>query len=395
MITLGRLTVIDADGRRHVYEGEPVSELVPVTLKIHDPKLYWTLALRPTLVAGEAYMDGTLTVEEGTLYDFLALAGENLHRMDARYSPGERLASFGRFFQQWNPVRIAKKNVSHHYDLSDALYNLFLDEDRQYSCAYFATPDTPLDEAQKAKKRHIMAKLLLEPGQKVLDIGCGWGGLALSIAREVDCEVTGITLSEEQLKVARRRAEEAQLAHKVQFLLCDYRELTGKFDRIVSVGMFEHVGVTHYRTFFNRVRDLLTENGVALLHSIGRAHGSGSTNPWIRKYIFPGGYTPALSEVMPAIERAELYTTDIELLYPHYADTLRQWSKRFAERRSEAVKLYDERFCRMWEFYLAGSESAFRHLGQMVFQIQMSKGFRSVPRIRDYIRTKEQTYLRA
>jgi len=385
LMRCGRLTVIDANGTVHVFEGEPVEGLRPVTARLHDKALHWKVALRPALATGEAYMDGTLTIEDGDLYDFLALASENMHRADRQFSPGERLSAVLRRLQQWNPIDVAKKNVAHHYDLSGALYDLFLDLDRQYSCAYFATPDLSIDDAQMAKKRHIMAKLLLAPGQRVLDIGCGWGGLALSIARAADVEVTGITLSEEQLKVAQRRAEEAQLAHKVRFLMCDYRQVTGKFDRIVSVGMFEHVGVGHFRAFFDTVRDRLTDVGVALLHSIGRTHGPGATNPWIRKYIFPGGYTPALSEVLPAVERTGLFVTDIELLHPHYADTLRAWRGRFMARRDEALKLYDERFCRMWEFYLAGAEAAFRHQGQMVFQMQMATRVENVPRTRDYI----------
>ncbi len=391
LVRCGRLTVIDANGETHIFEGEPVAGLAPVTVRLHDRRLHWRLAIRPALAVGEAYMDGTLTVEQGTLYDFIALASENLHRADPRFSPGERLYALLRRFQQWNPVRNAKRNVAHHYDLSDQLYALFLDKDRQYSCAYFAEPDMSIDDAQEAKKRHILSKLLLKPGQRVLDIGSGWGGLALSIARAADVEVTGITLSEEQLKVAQRRAAEEQLAHRVRFLLCDYRQATGQFDRIVSVGMFEHVGVGFYRAFFETLRDRLTETGVALLHSIGRAHGPGATNPWIRKYIFPGGYTPALSEVLPEVERSGLYVTDIELLHPHYADTLRAWRNRFVSHWAEAAKLYDERFCRMWEFYLAGAEAAFRHQGQMVFQMQMAKKASSVPRTRDYISASERT----
>jgi len=389
IVTCGTLTVIDANGATHRYEGEAVPGLVPVTIKLHDKSLHWKLALRPTLVVGEAFMDGTLTIEEGTLYDFLAMASENIHRADKRFSPGERFSAIFRFLQQWNPVDKSKKNVAHHYDLSGGLYDLFLDSDRQYSCAYFPTPDLTIDEAQVAKRKHIISKLLLAPGQRVLDIGCGWGGLALSIAKVADVEVTGITLSEEQLKVAQRRAEEAQLAHKVHFLLCDYRNLTGQFDRIVSVGMFEHVGVVQFRQFFETVRDRLTDAGVALLHSIGRAHGPGATNAWIRKYIFPGGYTPALSEVLPEVERSGLYVTDIELLQLHYAETLRAWRKRFMARRDEAIKLYDEKFARMWEFYLAGAETAFRHQGQMVFQMQMAKRNDVTPWSRDYIAATE------
>jgi cyclopropane-fatty-acyl-phospholipid synthase len=382
LIRYGRLTVIDANGKPRVYQGKPMEGFPPVTIRLHDRSIHWRLPVRPALTVGESYMDGTLTIEDGTLYDFLALVSENIHRFDRRYSPGERYSAMLRRFQQWNPVSSSKHNVAHHYDLSESLYDLFLDADRQYSCGYFPIAGISLEEAQRAKKNRIMAKLLLRPGQKVLDIGSGWGGLALSMAAEWDVDVTGITLSEEQLKAAQRRADAAQLTHRVRFRLCDYRELSGRFDRIVSVGMFEHVGIGHFQTFFNRVRDLLTDNGIALLHSIGRSAGPGATNPWIRKYIFPGAYTPALSEVLPRVERTGLIVTDIELLFPHYADTLRHWAKRFAEHRTAVAKLYDERFCRMWEFYLAGAETAFRHQGLMVFQMQMAKNFADVPRIR-------------
>ena len=390
LMSCGRLTVIDAAGAAHVFEGASVPGLVPVTVRLHDKSLHWKLALRPALAVGEAYMDGTLTIEEGNAYDFLALAGENIHRADARFAPGERLRALIRVLQQWNPVDVSRRNVAHHYDLSGALYDLFLDQDHQYSCAYFSSPDISIDEAQAAKKRHIIAKLLLQPGQRVLDIGCGWGGLALSIAKAADVEVTGITLSEEQIKVAQRRAEEAQLSHRVRFLLCDYRNLTGQFDRIVSVGMFEHVGVVHYRTFFNMVRDRLTDAGVALLHSIGRSHGAGATNPWIRKYIFPGGYVPALSEVLPAVEQTGLYATDIEFLFPTMPTRCAPGAPASWRGATRRCKLYDERFCRMWEFYLAGAETAFRQQGQMVFQMQLAKHFANVPRMRDYIARDEQ-----
>jgi cyclopropane-fatty-acyl-phospholipid synthase len=389
LIRYGRLTIIDADGISHLYEGGALDGFPSAVIRLHDRSIHWKLPLRPALTVGESYMDGTLTIEDGTLYDFLALVSENMHRLDRRYSPGERCFALLRYLQQWNPVSWSQRNVAHHYDLSGDLYDLFLDVDRQYSCAYFPTVDMSLEEAQIAKKNHIMAKLLLRPGQRVLDIGCGWGGLALSMARQYDVDVTGITLSEEQLKVAQNRAQEAQLSHKVRFHLCDYRQLSGQFDRIVSVGMFEHVGIGHFQTFFNRLHQLLTDNGIALLHSIGRSAGSGSTNPWIRKYIFPGGYTPALSEVLPRVEQSGLMVTDIELLFSHYADTLHHWAKRFARHRAEAAKIYDERFCRMWEFYLAGAETAFRHQGLMVFQMQMAKRFADVPRTRDYIAAYE------
>ncbi len=392
LVRYGRLTVVDARNRTHVFEGRPAPGLRPVTIRLHDPGLHWRLPLRPAMVAGEAYMNGTLTVEDGDIYDFIALANENINRGAARFSPGARLGSLVRRLQQWNPVTISRRNVAHHYDLSGALYDLFLDPDRQYSCAYFVDATATLEQAQLAKKRHIMAKLLLQPGQKVLDIGCGWGGLALTLAREAEVEVTGITLSEEQLRVAQRRAEEAQLSHRVRFQLADYRELEGRFDRIVSVGMFEHVGITHYRTFFRRMRELMTDAGLALLHAIGRSDGPGTTNPWMRKYIFPGGYSPALSEVLGAVERTGLFVSDIEILRPHYAETLRHWRNRFAEHRAQAAALYDERFCRMWEFYLAGSETAFRHQDHMVWQMQLTRRPETAPRTRDYIGLAEASY---
>ncbi|HLN24455.1 MAG TPA: cyclopropane-fatty-acyl-phospholipid synthase family protein [Patescibacteria group bacterium] len=392
LLRYGRLTVVDAWGGSHVFDGAAVASLAPVTIRLRDPRLHWRLAVQPSMAVGEAYMDGTLTVEQGSLYDFLALVTENIQRADNRYGPQERWSHLIRRLQQWNPIALARRNVAHHYDLSEEFYGLFLDTDRQYSCAYFSEPGITLDQAQAAKKRHIMAKLLLRPGQTVLDIGCGWGGLALSLARDADCQVTAVTLSEQQLRIARRRADEAQLSHKVRFLLCDYREIAGRFDRIVSVGMFEHVGVSHYHTFFRRLHDLLDDNGVALLHSIGRSTGSGATNPWIRKYIFPGGYSPALSDVLPAVEASGLMISDIEILRPHYALTLRQWRARFAERRTQAAALYDERFCRMWEFYLAGAETAFRHQGHMVFQMQLTRSTDAVPPTRDYIGAAEKSY---
>ena len=393
-IRFGRLTVVDADGRRHEFGGPPIEGIPCVTIRLHDRRLHSRLAFHPSLSVGEAYMDGTLTIEEGGLQAFLDLCAENLLRAGniSALTLAERGARLFRRLQQYNPAKRAKSNAAHHYDLSSELYSLFLDADRQYSCAYFDGPDMSLDAAQAAKKRHIAAKLLLRPGQKLLDIGSGWGGLGLSLARQADVEVTGITLSEEQLTVARRRADEAQLAHKVRFELRDYRHQTGSFDRIVSVGMFEHVGVNHYLAFFRKWRDLLREDGVGLLHSIGRSDGPGSTNPWVRKYIFPGGYCPALSEALAAVEKAGLLVTDIEVLRLHYADTLRDWARRFQANRDKVATLYDERFCRMWEFYLAGSEAAFRHQGMMVFQMQLARRQDAVPLTRDYIADWERTH---
>lgn len=385
LVRRGTLRLTDARGRRYEFGDGTEPKL---TMRLTDPSLHWKLALHPRLYLGEAYMDGTLVVEEGDVFGLLDLLCSNAAASLGRgmLSPiWNGCGTFLRTLQQWNPVSKSRSNVAHHYDLSDALYELFLDRDRQYSCGYFERPDDDLETAQDAKKRHIAAKLLLRPGMKVLDIGSGWGGLALYLARETGADVTGLTLSEEQHKVATRRAAQAGLADKVRFHLRDYRQETGRYDRIVSVGMFEHVGVPQYGAFFDKLRELLAPNGVALLHSIGRMDGPGATNPWIRKYIFPGGYSPALSEVLPVIEKTGLWVTDIEVLRLHYASTLRHWRRRFRQNWDKVKALYDERFCRMWEFYLAGSEVAFRHMGHMVFQMQISKALETVPLTRDYI----------
>ncbi len=383
-IRIGRLTLIDAAGRRYVFDGGPG----PIaSIRLHDPALHWRLLASPRLCVPEAYMNGTLTVEEGSLYDFVDVLCANDAELDE--SLPMRLAAVGkraaRRVYQYNPVRRSRRNVAHHYDLSDQLYELFLDRDRQYSCAYFGSANDDIDTAQQNKKRHIAAKLLLQAGQRVLDIGSGWGGLALYLAGECGVDVTGLTLSEEQLKVANRRAAAAGLADRVRFHLSDYREESGRYDRIVSVGMFEHVGVNQYPAFFRKLRELLSPDGVALLHSIGRMDGPGATNPWMRKYIFPGGYSPALSEVVPHAERARLWITDIEILRLHYAETLRAWRGRFEHHRDRIRALYDERFCRMWEMYLVGSELAFRRGGHLVFQMQLAKAVETVPLTRDYM----------
>ena len=343
--------------------------------------------MRPRLYLPEAFVDGTLTIEEGSLYDLVDLLQANIEAMPEgvlwRLLNGSY--TFLRRVHQYNPLARARQNVAHHYDLSDQLYELFLDRDRQYSCAYFCGEDDDLDQAQLNKKQHIAAKLMIEPGHKVLDIGSGWGGLALYLAGECGADVTGLTLSVEQHKTATRRAAAAGLSDRVHFHLRDYREQTGEFDRIVSVGMFEHVGLNHYGAFFAKVKSLLAADGVALLHSIGRMDGPGSTAPWIRKYIFPGGYVPALSEVLPVVERQRLWITDIEILRLHYARTLRAWRRRFEQNRDRIKAIYDERFCRMWEMYLVGSEIAFRRGGHMVFQMQFAKTLDAVPLIRDYM----------
>jgi cyclopropane-fatty-acyl-phospholipid synthase len=386
LVTVGTLRVIDAGGRIHTFGGRAAGPVAAI--RLHDRRVGRELFWNPRLKAGEAYMDGRLTVEDGfDIYDFIDVIAVNM--AVAPPSPYRPLylgfGNFMRALQQWNPVDRARKHVAHHYDLSDALYDLFLDKDRQYSCAYFTAPGVDLETAQLDKKRHLAAKLRIEPGHRVLDIGSGWGGLALFLAAECGAAATGLTLSQEQLKVAQRRALAEGLADRVSFHLRDYREEAGTYDRIVSVGMFEHVGVPHYRAFFEKIRDLLAEDGVAVLHSIGRADGPGRTNPWMRKYIFPGGYAPALSEVLPHIERAGLWMTDVEILRLHYAETLRRWRERFAANRDKVRALYDERFCRMWEFYLAGSEIAFRRQDHMNFQIQLTRRVDALPLTRDYI----------
>ena len=391
VIRIGRLTLVDAAGRRHVFEGTPGPA---ASVRLHDPALHRKLLISPRLAVPEAYMDGTLTIEDGTLYDLIDVLTTNDTELDG--APAMRLHAAAtrlmRRVYQYNPARRARRNVAHHYDLSDELYGLFLDRDRQYSCAYFRSPQDGLDTAQCNKKAHIAAKLLLRPGQRVLDIGSGWGGLALYLAAECGADVTGLTLSEEQLKVANRRAASAGLADRVRFFLRDYREETGRYDRIVSVGMFEHVGVGYYDAFFSKCATLLADDGVMVLHSIGRSEGPGVTNPWIAKYIFPGGYIPALSEVLPEIERAGLLVTDIEILRLHYAETLKAWRERFLAHREDAERIYDPRFVRMWEFYLAASEMSFREQNMMVMQIQLTKRQGIIPINRDYISQEERRF---
>jgi cyclopropane-fatty-acyl-phospholipid synthase len=385
LIRVGTLTVTDAGGRRHVFSGAPGPA---VAIRLHDPALPRRLFFNPSLALGEAYTDGTLTIENGgSLYNLLDLLCLNVGRVGLHPFNRARIAieRLFRRFDQFNPITKARANVAHHYDLSGELYELFLDSDRQYSCAYFRTGGEDLETAQIDKKRHIAAKLLLKPGQKVLDIGSGWGGLALHLAREHGVEVTGLTLSSEQLAYAEARARREGLADRVRFALRDYRDETGIYDRIVSVGMFEHVGINHYRQFFAQIRDRLTPDGIALLHTIGRTQRPGRTDPWIRKYIFPGGYIPALSEIARAVEHTGIETTDVEILRLHYAETLRHWRQRFLANHARAAAIYDERFCRMWEFYLAVSEVSFRHLDSAVFQIQMAKRRDAVPLVRDYL----------
>ncbi|HEY4343505.1 MAG TPA: cyclopropane-fatty-acyl-phospholipid synthase family protein [Parvibaculum sp.] len=386
----GSLRVIDYNGLSQSY-GDGTGRAL--TIRLHDRGPHLGLAVNPYLKLGEAYMDGTLTVDEpGSIYDLLDLILGNLgtsypSRAFKIYAGLRRLK---RRIDQHNPIGKAQKNVAHHYDLDGGIYDLFLDADKQYSCAYYAHPGMSLEEAQLAKKRHVIAKLAIAPGMRVLDIGCGWGGLALTLAEETGAEVVGVTLSREQHKVAVARAAERGLSDRVKFHLQDYRTLEPSFDRIVSVGMFEHVGVGHYAEYFNSVERLLTPDGIALIHTIGRLDPPGATNPWIAKYIFPGGYIPALSEMAAAVEKTGLLMTDLEVLRLHYAETLREWRKRFMARRDEALKIYDERFCRMWEFYLAGSETSFRHEGMVNFQLQITRKIDTLPITRDYMAESER-----
>jgi len=389
MIKIGKLTLIDANGKTHVFQGAPGPAC---TIRFHDRSLHWRMLVNPKLAFGEGWMDEKITCDDGTIYEVLDLMGQNMAYLERHPSQiwREKLGALARFIHTYNPVHRARQNVAHHYDLSGALYDLFLDKDRQYSCAYFASDNDNLETAQANKKLHLAAKLLLQPGQKLLDIGSGWGGLALYLAKLGGVDATGVTLSTEQHKMSQERAAAAGLSERVRFHLRDYREQQGPFDRIVSVGMFEHVGAAHYREFFRKVKDLLTDDGVMLLHAIGRMEPPGSTNPWLRKYIFPGGYTPALSEVLKAVENAGLWVTDMEILRLHYASTLREWRRRFNANRQKAEALYDARFCRMWDFYLAGCEVAFRYMNQMVFQLQITKRQDAVPLTRDYITNFEQ-----
>ncbi|MGO9133753.1 MAG: class I SAM-dependent methyltransferase [Methylovirgula sp.] len=387
LIVSGSLDVVTATGQRFT-----VGDGTAAPAEVHFKDLWAELAFirNPGLRFGELYMDGRVAVTRGTIYDVLALAARNIERF--KEFPWLRAVERLRYVLRGlihNRQDQARRNTAHHYDLDGRLYQLFLDQDRQYSCAYFERDGGTLDDAQLAKKRHIAAKLLIEAGDKVLDIGCGWGGMALYLAQICDAHVTGITLSQEQHSVALQRAIDAGQESKTEFLLQDYREIDERFDRIVSVGMFEHVGLGSYDAYFQQIARLLDDDGVALLHTIGHSSAPSPTNPWVAKYIFPGGYIPSLSDIMPAVERAGLIVSDIEILRLHYAETLKHWRERFAAHRKEAAALYDERFCRMWEFYLAGCECTFRYEGTVVFQIQLAKRIDTVPITRDYIAARE------
>lgn len=388
-MTRGNLTVISSTGETKAF-GDGTGPAV--TVRFNSARAERGVATDPALKVGEHYMDGEIDLLQGTIYDLVMLGYANAGRdlMPAMWMKAlERMRIVFRRLQQINTPGKSRGNVQRHYDLSADLYRLFLDSDMQYSCAYFPTPDTTLAQAQLLKKRHIAAKLMVAEGMDLLDIGCGWGGMGLYLARVAAANVQGVTLSDEQLAVANRRAAAEGLEERARFRLQDYREIAADFDRIVSVGMFEHVGVNHFDTFFQKAASMLRPDGVMLLHTIGRADPPGGTNPFLHRYIFPGGYIPALSEIMRAVEHARLIVTDVEVLRLHYAETLRAWRRNFMARREEAMALYDEAFCRMWEFYLAGSEASFREGAMVVYQLQLAHRVDVVPITRNYIGAEE------
>ena len=377
--------LVDANSKKYII-GSPQKK-TPIKLKILNKKLHYKLLYRPDLYFGEAYSDGDIVIENGTLTEFLDLALMNIGRGEINFFSHliNKLSGSYRYLTNFNFIKKSKMNVSHHYDLSDDLYDLFLDKKRQYSCGYFKNENDTLEDAQNNKIQHIIKKLNIQSNQKVLDIGCGWGSLAIDIAKSVNCEVTGITLSQNQLDYCLKKAKELNLENQVTFKLMDYRELDEKFDRIVSVGMFEHVGRKFYKKFFKQVEKLLSNNGISLIHTIGSVNPPRDPHPWVTKYIFPGGYTPSLSEVTTPIEKAGLVVSDIEVLKLHYSHTLRHWKENCIKNKEKIVKMYDERFFRMWEFYLAGCEIAFKWGDQVVYQFQLTKSYTSTPITRDYI----------
>ena len=377
--------LLDANSNNYVI-GNPKKQN-PIKLKLLDKSLHYKLLLYPDLFLGEAYSNGTAVIENGTLTEFLDIALKNVGRNETNTLSQflNKLRGTYRFLTNFNLVKKSKSNVAHHYDISEDLYELFLDSKRQYSCAYFKNENDDLETAQTNKIKHIIKKLNLKPNQRVLDIGSGWGSLAIEIAKESQCEIVGITLSENQLEYSKKKAKELNLENQVEFRLMDYRQLDEKFDRVVSVGMFEHVGRKFYKNYFNQVSNLLNDDGIALIHTIGSANPPRDPQPWITKYIFPGGYTPSLSEVAKPIEKSGLVISDIEVLRMHYAHTLRHWKKRFLGEKDRVLQMFDEKFFRMWEFYLTSCEMSFKWGDQVVFQFQLTKKFTSVPTTRDYI----------
>jgi len=381
----GGFVLIDANSKKYIIGSPDKSK--PLTVKLLNKNLHYKLLINPDLYFGEAYTDGSLVIENGSISEFLELAFQNIGRGEIN-SLGyilKKIKGTIRYLTNFNFVKRSKKNVAHHYDISDNLYELFLDSKRQYSCGYFKNDDDTLEIAQQNKIDHIIKKLNIKSNQKVLDIGSGWGHLAIEIAKQSKCEVTGITLSENQYRYANAKAKEYNLQNQVQFKLCDYRNLKEKFDRVVSVGMFEHVGRKFYKTFFKKVDNLLKDNGLALIHTIGSVNSPRDPQPWISKYIFPGGYTPSMSEVTGPIEKSGLIISDLEVLRMHYAHTLRNWKEKCIKNKSKIIGMFDEKFFRMWEFYLASCEMTFKWGDQVVFQFQLTKDLTTAPNTRDYI----------
>ena len=381
----GGFILEDAYGKEHVV-GSPNLQK-SIKLKIHDKKLHYKLLLYPDLYLGEAYTDGSITIEGGSLSDFLDMALKNLGRQETNIFGKifNRLTGSYRYLTNFNFIKKSKMNVAHHYDISDELYSLFLGPSRQYSCAYFNDENETLEQAQQNKINHIIKKLHIRPNQKVLDIGAGWLHLAIEIAKKCQCQVTGITLSENQFKYGKQKIKELNLGNQVEIKMMDYRQVKEKYDRIVSVGMFEHVGRKFYKSFFNTVFKTLNENGIALLHTIGSVNPPRDPHPWMTRYIFPGGYTPSLSQVVGPIEKSGLIVSDIEVLRTHYAHTLRHWKERFTNNKDKVLKMFDEKFFRMFEFYLSSCEMAFKHGDQVVYQLQLTKTLNAAPSTRDYI----------
>ena len=381
----GGLVLIDANSKKYVI-GNPKKEN-PLTLKLLDKSLHYKLLFYPDLYLGEAYSNGSLTIENGTLTEFLNMALRNIGRKETNFFSEflNNIRGSYRYLTNFNFIKKSKMNIARHYDISDDLYDLFLDSKRQYSCAYFKNENDSLETAQNNKINHIIKKLNLKPNQKVLDIGSGWGSLAIEIAKKTQCQVLGITLSESQFEYSKKKAKQMNMGNQVEFRLCDYREVKEKFDRIVSVGMFEHVGRKFYRTFFNKIQAILKDDGIALLHTIGSVNPPRQPQPWITRYIFPGGYTPSLSQVTVPVEKSGLILTDLEILRMHYSHTLRHWKERFIKNKDKAIKMFDEKFFRTWEFYLTSCETAFRWGDQVVFQLQLTKELHTAPSTRNYI----------
>ena len=377
--------LIDYDSKKYEI-GKPLKE-IPIQIRLLDKSLNYKLLLNPDLYFGEAYTNGSLVIENGTITDILEIAFKNIGRENINiYSKViNKIRGTYRYFTNFNRIINSKKNVRHHYDISEKLYDLFLDKKRQYSCAYFKNENDSLDEAQTNKIDHIIKKLNIKPNQRVLDIGSGWGSLSIDIAKKTNASVTGITLSKNQFDYSNKKVKEMNLGNQVDFKLIDYRQINEKFDRIVSVGMFEHVGRKFYQTYFNQVSKLLKDDGISLIHTIGSVNSPRDPQPWITKYIFPGGYTPSLSEIAGPIEKSGLIISDMEVLRMHYSHTLRHWKERFLSKKQEVLEMFDEKFMRMWEFYLASCEMAFKWGDQVVFQLQLTKNFTSVPNTRDYI----------